>query len=195
AISPNTASVSRSPTMSSTHDWVNNPLDVVEEMFVAAQNDSASGWEPKVVEFFKNKLKEKNIHALVPSMNDVPLHYLKPNSLVKFRCLIQDMFDPEFYMGTYETVDPSTKAKVMRFGRYKDVTECGVDFNSKNTLTAERQTFYCVPIPGENAWVKEISLSSRLDQVSLLDTFTAMPVLAKPEWFPPPRMCRPDRSA
>lgn len=45
-------------------------------------------------------------------MNDVPLHYLKPNSLVKFRCLIQDMFDPEFFMGVYETVDPSTKAKV-----------------------------------------------------------------------------------
>lgn len=48
----------------------------------------------------------------VPSLNDVPLHYLKPNSLVKFRCLIQDMFDPEFYMGVYETVDPSTKTKV-----------------------------------------------------------------------------------
>lgn len=50
--------------------------------------------------------------AKVPSLNDVPLHYLKPNSLVTFRCLIQDMFDPEFYMGAYETVDPSTKAKV-----------------------------------------------------------------------------------
>lgn len=48
----------------------------------------------------------------VPSLNDVPLHYLKPNSLVKFRCLIQDMFDPEFFMGAYETVDPSTNAKV-----------------------------------------------------------------------------------
>lgn len=48
----------------------------------------------------------------VPSLNDVPLHYLKPNSLVKFRCFIQDMFDPEFYMGAYEAVDPSTKAKV-----------------------------------------------------------------------------------
>lgn len=48
----------------------------------------------------------------VPSLNDVPLHYLKPNSLVKFRCFIQDMFDPEFFMGVYETVDPSTKAKV-----------------------------------------------------------------------------------
>lgn len=51
----------------------------------------------------------------VPSLNDVPLHYLKPNSLVKFRCLIQDMFDPEFYMGVYETIEPSTKAKVSTF--------------------------------------------------------------------------------
>ncbi|XP_069546068.1 mini-chromosome maintenance complex-binding protein isoform X2 [Brachyistius frenatus] len=65
------------------------------------------------------------------------------------------MFDPEFFMGAYETVDPSTKAKMMRCGKYKDVTECGVDFNSKNTVTSERQTFYCVPIPGENPWVKE----------------------------------------
>lgn len=45
-------------------------------------------------------------------MNDVPLHYLKPNSLVKFRCMIQDMFDPEFYMNIYETVDTQTKSRV-----------------------------------------------------------------------------------
>ncbi|XP_003963734.2 mini-chromosome maintenance complex-binding protein [Takifugu rubripes] len=140
--------------MSSAHDWINNPLDIVDGMFAAAQTELASGWELKVVEFFKDKLKEDTL-AAVPSLNDIPLHYLKPNSLVKFRCLIQDMFDPEFYMGTYETVDLSTKAKVSRCGRYKDVTECGVDLNSRNTVTAERQTFYCVPIPGENTWVKE----------------------------------------
>lgn len=108
-----------------------------------------------MVEFFKEQLKENDARTGVPSLNDVPLHYLKPNSLVKFRCLIQDMFDPEFYMGVYDTVDPSTKAKVLHCGKYKDVTECGVDFNSRNTVTAERQTFYCVPIPGENPWVKE----------------------------------------
>ncbi|XP_070772014.1 mini-chromosome maintenance complex-binding protein isoform X2 [Enoplosus armatus] len=141
--------------MPSTHDWINNPLGVVEGMFGASQNNPSSGWEAKAVEFFKDQLKEKDGHSGVPSLNDVPLHYLKPNSLVKFRCLIQDMFDPEFYMGVYTTVDPSTKAKVLRCGKYKDVTECGVDFNSRNTVTAERQTFYCVPIPGENPWVKE----------------------------------------
>lgn len=60
----------------------------------------------------KQSSKNHLILSQVPSLNDVPLHYLKPNSLVKFRCLIQDMFDPEFYMGVYETVDPATKAKV-----------------------------------------------------------------------------------
>lgn len=26
--------------------------------------------------------------------------------------MVQDMFDPEFYMGVYETVDPNTNARV-----------------------------------------------------------------------------------
>ncbi|MEQ2269249.1 hypothetical protein XENORESO_001895 [Xenotaenia resolanae] len=98
--------------MPSTHDWINEPLGVVEGMFAASQNGQSSGWKAKAVEFFKEQLKEKEAQTLVPSLNDVPLHYLKPNSLVKFRCLLQDMFDPEFYMEVYETVDPTTKAKV-----------------------------------------------------------------------------------
>lgn len=58
------------------------------------------------------QLFRKNFLLQVPSLNDVPVHYLKPNSLVKFRCMVQDMFDPEFYMGVYETVDPNTNARV-----------------------------------------------------------------------------------
>ncbi|XP_068183010.1 mini-chromosome maintenance complex-binding protein isoform X2 [Antennarius striatus] len=141
--------------MASTHDWITNPLGVVDGMFATSQSNLNFDWEAKAAEFFKDHLKEKDSHTLVPSLNDVPLHYLKPNSLVKFRCFIQDMFDPEFFMKVYETVDPSANAKVLRCGKYLDVTECGVDFQSRNTVTAERQTFYCVPIPGENTWVKD----------------------------------------
>ncbi|GAA6111138.1 mini-chromosome maintenance complex-binding protein isoform X2 [Tachysurus ichikawai] len=134
--------------MPSVEDWINNPLGVVDGIF--AQNNP--DWEKKAVEYFKEKLKVNDAQSWVPSLNDVPLHYLKPNSLVKFRCMVQDMFDPEFFMGVYETVDPSTNAKVLRCGKYKDVTDCGVDFNSRKTVTSERQTFYCVPIPGESHW-------------------------------------------
>ncbi|NXX76386.1 MCMBP protein, partial [Urocolius indicus] len=140
-------------------DWLNNPFSIVQGIF--AQNVPNSDWEKKVTEYFKEKLKENNATNWVPSLNDVPVHYLKPNSLVKFRCMVQDMFDPEFYMGVYETVDPNTNARVLHFGKYRDVAECGpqqeIDLNSSRTVTAERQTFYCVPVPGESAWVKEIS--------------------------------------
>ncbi|XP_051945366.1 mini-chromosome maintenance complex-binding protein isoform X2 [Xyrauchen texanus] len=139
--------------MPTVNDWINNPLGVVDGMF--AQSNSSPDWEKKVVEHFKEKLKQNDAHTWVPSLNDVPMHYLKPNSLVKFRCMVQDMFDPEFFMGIYEMNDPTSNSKLLKCGKYKDVTECGVDFNSSNTVTSERQTFYCIPIPGESQWVKE----------------------------------------
>ncbi|XP_063047874.1 mini-chromosome maintenance complex-binding protein [Engraulis encrasicolus] len=140
--------------MPSAQDWINNPLGVVEGIF--EQNNSNPEWDKKVVDFFKEKLAEKEAQSWVPSLNDVQPHYLKPNSLVKFRCMVQDMFDPEFYMGVYEVVDQTTKSKNLKCGKYKDVTECvQVDFHSRNNLPSERQTFYCVPVPGESPWVKE----------------------------------------
>ncbi|KAL7990563.1 hypothetical protein Chor_013993 [Crotalus horridus] len=140
-------------------DWLNCPLSIVQGIF--AQNSLNPEWEKKVTEYFKEKLKENNATNWIPSLNDVPLHYLKPNSLIKFRCMVQDMFDPEFYMNVYETVDTVSKSRVMHFGKYRDVAECGphqeIDLNPKQIVTADRQTFYCVPVPGESAWVKEIS--------------------------------------
>uniref|UniRef100_A0A8C6VNC9 Mini-chromosome maintenance complex-binding protein n=1 Tax=Naja naja TaxID=35670 RepID=A0A8C6VNC9_NAJNA len=134
-------------------DWLNCPLSIVQGIF--AQNSLNPEWERKVTEYFKEKLKENNATNWVPSLNDVPLHYLKPNSLVKFRCMVQDMFDPEFYMNVYETVDTVSKSRVMHFGKYRDVAECGphqeIDLNPKQIVTSDRQTFYCVPVPGESA--------------------------------------------
>lgn len=141
-------------------DWVNHPLGAVHRIF--AQN--SADWEKKVVEFFWEKLKETTAANWVPSLNDVPLHYLKPNSLVKFRCMVQDMFDPEFYMGSYETLELNAKSKILRFGKYKDVAECGpqqeIALDSPKYVTRERQTFYCIPVPGESEWVKEVYASA-----------------------------------
>ena len=32
-----------------------------------------------------------------------------------------------------------------------------INFDSPNNVTTDRQTLYCVPIPGETAWAKKIS--------------------------------------
>ena len=33
----------------------------------------------------------------IPSLNEVPLHEIKPNSLVRYRCMVQDVFNPVYY--------------------------------------------------------------------------------------------------
>ncbi|XP_039182939.1 mini-chromosome maintenance complex-binding protein isoform X1 [Crotalus tigris] len=155
-------------------DWLNCPLSIVQGIF--AQNSLNPEWEKKVTEYFKEKLKENNATNWIPSLNDVPLHYLKPNSLIKFRCMVQDMFDPEFYMNVYETVDTVSKSRVMHFGKYRDVAECGphqeIDLNPKQIVTADRQTFYCVPVPGESAWVKEAYNSASQARVCPSTSYT-----------------------
>ncbi|XP_033756608.1 mini-chromosome maintenance complex-binding protein-like isoform X2 [Pecten maximus] len=94
----------------------------------------------------------------IPSLNDTPLHTLRPNSLVRYRCMIQDMYDPEFYLGSYEVVDTKTGKTNMKSGKYKDIAECAsfqqINMESANNKTMDRQTLYGVPIPGESAWVK-----------------------------------------
>ncbi|XP_061491813.1 mini-chromosome maintenance complex-binding protein isoform X1 [Rhineura floridana] len=155
-------------------DWLNCPLSIVQGIF--AQNGPNLEWERKVTEYFREKLKENNATNWIPSLNDVPLHYLKPSSLVKFRCMVQDMFDPEFYMNVYETIDIHTKSRVLNFGKYRDVAECGphqeIDLNRKQIVTGDRQTFYCVPVPGESAWVKEAYTSASQARVCPSTSYT-----------------------
>ena len=45
-------------------------------------------------------------------MNDKNLDHIKPNTLVRFRCMIQDMFEPEYYLSRYETIDTASGTKV-----------------------------------------------------------------------------------
>ncbi|OCT71317.1 hypothetical protein XELAEV_18034296mg [Xenopus laevis] len=143
--------------MAGVEDWISAPLAVVQGLF--SQRQANGDWEKNVTDYFHDKLQGNRSAASVPCLNDVPLHYLKPNSLVRFRCMVQDMFDPEFYMGVYETVDTNTSARVLHFGKYRDLAESlpqqEVDLDSRRNVTCERQTFYCVPVPGESPWVKD----------------------------------------
>ncbi|EDV20813.1 uncharacterized protein TRIADDRAFT_31319 [Trichoplax adhaerens] len=97
----------------------------------------------------------------VPSLNDTPIHRLPSNSLVKYRCMVQDMFDREFYLGVYEVHNEEVNTKVLKCGKYYDVARCpknsSINLQSDRSVTLDRQVLYCVPIPGENQWAKDIS--------------------------------------
>lgn len=38
----------------------------------------------------------------VPSLNDNSVDVLRPGTMVQFRCMVQDTFDPEYYFDVYE---------------------------------------------------------------------------------------------
>ena len=136
-------------------DWLTDPLSVAEGIFTEAGKPD----HERVREFFTNRLQNSEALKRVPSLNDVPSHLLKSKSLVRFRCMVQDMFDPEYYLAVYEAVNKADNSSNLRCGMYQDVVSCPENLElrleSPRNVTKERQTFYCVPLPGETEWAKK----------------------------------------
>lgn len=62
----------------------------------------------------------------IPSLNSSRLCDLRHGQLVKFRGMIQDMYDPEYYFESYEVTNAETGESLMRSGMYVDSAKCSV---------------------------------------------------------------------
>ena len=62
----------------------------------------------------------------IPCLNDVPIHELSPNSLVRYRCMIQDSFDPIYFSGTQRFRHKGTGEIVNFTLKYKETFEYSV---------------------------------------------------------------------
>lgn len=134
-------------------DWVSHPLNVIDGI----GKESGSDTKEKVREFFAARFKAET--RRIPSINDIPIEKLRPNSLVKFRCMVQDMFGPEYFLSQYEIVSKTSGKSEMRSGMYRDMADCPhsheANFDSARNVTDEKNSYFCVPIPGETEWAKE----------------------------------------
>ena len=76
-------------------------------------------------------------------------------TLVRYRGLVQDIFDPEYYLGVYALQgEDGADASRWRSGRFRDVAVGDAFPQEQGSVTLERQPVYCVPIPGETQWVQ-----------------------------------------
>ena len=73
-----------------------SPLQVIHNMFDSRSPESS--WERAVEDHFRTELAKPGAMAGVTSLNTTTNHSLSDGQLVKFRCMVQDMFDPEHYM-------------------------------------------------------------------------------------------------
>lgn len=91
-----------------------NVREWTREHFMANQSDC------------KQLLENADALQEIPCLNSSSLDYFKEGQLVKFRGMIQDIFNPEYYYENYEVKDTNTGASSIRSGMFVDITQCSV---------------------------------------------------------------------
>lgn len=72
-------------------------------------------------------LENFDILSEIPILNNVQLHNIRDKQLVRFRGMIQDMYDPEYYLKQFEVKNTRTGESEVRCGMYTDA-HCMVNY-------------------------------------------------------------------
>ncbi|CAJ1444241.1 unnamed protein product, partial [Effrenium voratum] len=138
---------------------ISNPLGVIDELFARCTGDKPpSEWQEKA-HFVKTlELENEENFARVPCLNDVLAEEIPPFSLVRYRCLVQDVFEPELY--SMLLLDREAQRFVTT--KYRETLPGGKDLQDlgRNGL-GTRGAYYCVPLPGETPWAKAAAAAGR----------------------------------
>jgi len=66
----------------------------------------------------------------IPSLNNVRLRDVADKQLVRFRGMVQDMYNPEYYFKRYKVKNSNTGESDVRYGMYTDAAVCSVKYLS-----------------------------------------------------------------
>ena len=147
---------------------VSDPLGTVSALFDAASRSA----DPRALEdgdwgvraTFERALGEPGVLARVPEINAVGVDAIPPGALVRFRCMVQDMYNPEYYVGAYR--EEGANGPAWRTTKYTEdpgpgpspgaevAGQSGGPHDPSSVKIWERRVLYCVPVPGESEWVR-----------------------------------------
>ncbi|KAL5075334.1 hypothetical protein RYX36_014318 [Vicia faba] len=153
------------------YDLLANPLGVIRSTFdtaISSGSDptSLNGRDWGAIDLFRHFLSDQSQLSQVPLLTPATIKYVKPNTLVRFRGMIQDMLGNEFYVGTFKD------GSVWRTNKFTDFAQYPIPVGSSvHTRIWERRLLYCVPIPGLSPWaestpetVADVSMDCTSDQ-------------------------------
>ncbi|CAK9160591.1 unnamed protein product [Ilex paraguariensis] len=122
------------------------------EKAVASGKDPANfnGKDWGVTDLFREFVFDNGGLSQVPLLNPTTIEWVKPNTLVRYQGMIQDMLGNEFYAGVYK--DGAT----WRTNKFADASQFPMG-SSSDMRVWERRLLYCVPVPGQNSWTETFS--------------------------------------
>lgn len=161
-------------------NWLKNPTQIIDNIF----ESNPLKFETKVNEYFEEKLKSEKNYNSIPCLNDVQLHELTPNCLVRYRCMIQDSFDPVYYTYVQEFRNKTNpEDKIYMTLKYKETMECPEGYeptgnslkdNLMDVLSANMNTADC---PN-----KEEILKEKVNNLHQRLTYYCVPIPGETQW-------------
>eukprot|EP00928_Gymnodinium_smaydae_P088652 TRINITY_DN72716_c0_g1_i1.p1 TRINITY_DN72716_c0_g1~~TRINITY_DN72716_c0_g1_i1.p1 ORF type:complete len:672 (-),score=155.04 TRINITY_DN72716_c0_g1_i1:127-2070(-) len=145
------------------------PLEVIDRLFecsVSGGNQAPAEFGEKAHFIRTLGLEDEDRLAQIPCLNDAGLiSSLPPLSLVRYRAMVQDTFEPEFYASLLEERSEAgslTSQSRLVTTKYRDFSTPRQGFNlfeleGIGAGLASRGVCYCVPLPGEAAWARDAS--------------------------------------
>ncbi|XP_078177648.1 E2F target protein 1 (ETG1) [Carex rostrata] len=140
------------------YDLLMNPLGAVRQTFESAVASSQPsdadptavyrGKDWGIVDLLNQFLFDQGGLAQVPILDASSQKWMQPNTLVRFRGMVQDMLGNEFYIGAFK--DGCT----WRTNKFMDFSPFSAPPVSETTLW-ERHLLHCIPVPGQNSWAIE----------------------------------------
>jgi hypothetical protein len=96
----------------------------------------------------------------VPLLNAVShVEEIPAGSLVRFRCMVQNMYNPEWYVGQYMASNTQTGEQIQGTAQYRESLDVPAgftpDMQAASKSAQERVPLHCMSIPHESAWVME----------------------------------------
>jgi hypothetical protein len=83
----------------------------------------------------------------------------QPWQLVRYRGLVLDVLDPEYYVGVYETIDKNSGERCLHSSYLREdiarLEDVDIDTEGEKSAICERHPFHLCPVPGESKWVKD----------------------------------------
>jgi hypothetical protein len=148
-------------------DVISRPLEYVQSIIdkklansVSEGIDLSSSMVYGEKESMESYLADDMFSRQVPYLNKSSIGQIRNESLVRYRGLVQDIYNEEYYIGMYPKMNTSTGQTTMAVSKYRDYindyndgSDVAIGLDSDECRLVSRQPILFVPIPGETPWV------------------------------------------
>lgn len=127
------------------HNTILAPLETVNSLYNKAGCPRADAQDWGVKSYYQELVAQSEHLDKIPFVTAENADYLPNSSLVRFRGVVQDLLNPEYYVGIAKRNGEVITTK------YSDPFDLEIDQDNHGCIW-ERKPILCRPVPGESAW-------------------------------------------